>query len=52
MSKGEEKKIGRGSIGLLVDVLPSMSKGETAGIVVIDGKGDDKGGAPKTSFKG
>ena len=51
MSKGEEKQIGRGSIGLLVDVLPSMPKGETIGIVVIDGKGDDKGGAPETSAK-
>ena len=29
----------RGSIGLLVDVLPSMPKGETIGNVVIDGKG-------------
>ena len=39
MSKGEEKQIGRGSIGLLVDVLPSMPKGETVGNVVIDEKG-------------
>ena len=29
-----------------------MPKGDTVGIVVIDGKGDDKGGAPETSFKG
>ena len=42
MSKGEEKQIGRGSIGLLVDVLPSMPKGETVGNVVIDGKGKDR----------
>ena len=34
-----------------MDVLPSMPKGETAGNVVIDGKGDDKGGASKTSAK-
>ena len=34
-----------------MDVLPSMPKGETIGNVVIDGKGDDKGGAPETSFK-
>ena len=33
-------------------MLPSMPKGETVGNFVIDGKGDDKGGAPKTSFKG
>ena len=39
MSKGEEKQIERGSIGLLVDVLKSMPKGETIGNVVIDGKG-------------
>ena len=60
MSNGEEElategrvlKENRGSIGLSVDVLPSMPKGETVGIVVIDGKGDDKGGAPETSFKG
>ena len=26
--------------------------GMGVGIVVIDGKGDDKGGAPETSFKG
>ena len=32
--------------------MPSMPKGETVGIVVIDGKGDDKGGAPETLFKG
>ena len=38
MSKGEEKQIGRGSIGLL----PSMPKGETVGNVVIDGKGKDR----------
>ena len=34
-----------------MDVLPSMQKGETVGNVVIDGKGDDKGGAPETSAK-
>ena len=51
MSKGEEKQIDRGSVGLSVDVLPSMPKGETVGNVVIDGKGDDKGGAPETSTK-
>ena len=51
MSKGEEKQIDRGSIGLLVDVFPSMPKGETVGNVVIDGKGDEKGGAPETSAK-
>ena len=34
-----------------MDVLPSMLKGETLGNVVIDGKGDDKGGAPETSVK-
>ena len=28
-----------------MDVLPSMPKGETIGNVVIDGKGDEKGGA-------
>ena len=32
-------------------MFPSMLKGETVGNVVIDGKGDDKGGAPETSFK-
>ena len=35
----------------MVDVLPSMSKGETIGNVVIDGKGDDKGGALETLAK-
>ena len=50
MSKGEEKQIGqigrkadrpdkRGSIRLLVNMLPSMPKGETVRNVVIDGKG-------------
>ena len=34
-----------------MDVLPSMPKGETVGNVVIDGKGDHKGGAPETSAK-
>ena len=29
-------------------VLPSFPKGETVGNVVIDGKGDGKGGAPET----
>ena len=29
-----------------MDVLPSMPKGETVGNVVIDGKGDGKGGTP------
>ena len=37
----KEARQGRfgGSIGLSVDVLPSMPKGETVGNVVIDGKG-------------
>ena len=51
MSKGEKKQIGRGSIGLLVDVWPSMPKGETVGNVVIDGKGISKGVAPKLSIR-
>ena len=39
-------------IGLLVDVLPSMPKGETIGNVVIDGKRDGKGGVPEpTNFE-
>ena len=49
MSKGEEKQIGRGSIRLLEEVFPSMPKGETVGNVVIDGKGDGKGGPPKAA---
>ena len=49
MSKGEEKQIGRGSIGLLEEVLPLMPKGETVGNVVIDGKGDGKGGPPEAA---
>ena len=32
-------------------MLPSMPKGETVGNVVIDGKGDDKGAAPKLSIR-
>ena len=32
----------RGGIGLLVDVLPSMPKGETVGKIVIDGKGEER----------
>ena len=51
MSKGEEKQIGRGSIGLLVEVLPSMPKGETVGNVFIDGKGDGKGGVTKPAMR-
>ena len=31
-----------GSIGVLVDVLASMPKGETVGNIVIDGKGEDR----------
>ena len=42
MSKGEEKQAKGGIIGLLVDVLPSMPKGETVGNVVIDGKGAER----------
>ena len=51
MSKGEEKQIGRGSIRLLVDVFPSMLKGEIVGNVVIDGKGDGKGVASETATR-
>ena len=34
-----------------MDVLPSMPKRETVGNVVIDGKGDGKGGAPETTTR-
>ena len=34
-----------------MDVLPSMPKGETVGNVFIDGKGDDKGGAPEATTR-
>ena len=40
-----------GSIGLLVDVLPSMQKGETIGNVVIDGKEDGKGLPPEPAIR-
>ena len=33
------------------DLLPSMPKGETVGNVVIDGKGDGKGGTPETATR-
>ena len=32
-------------------MFPSMPKGDTVGNVFIDGKGDDKGGAPKLSIR-
>ena len=32
-------------------MLPSMPKGETVGNVVIDGKGDGKGGTPETTSR-
>ena len=41
MSKGEEKQAKQGE----EDMFPSMPKGDTIGNVVIDGKGDGKGGA-------
>ena len=34
-----------------MDVLPSMPKGVTVGNVVIDGKGDGKGGAPEIATR-
>ena len=38
-----------GSMGVLVDVLPSMPKGETIGNIVIDGKGAETSNTRITS---
>ena len=38
-----------GSMGVLVDVLPSMPKGETVGNIVIDGKGAQERSTRATS---